>query len=488
MDMSVFFDAVVGLITAMLAVTIFLVAVIVAFIIALIVILVPTAQAAPIVHNGPVFRWAVMADTHRDYDTRQGQDTTAMAFRAADTFSADGALVLGDLYGARQSDIDGDGDWDCSVDRFWSASCEYPSSILGAGYAAAVDLWDPNNELPDLWLLGNHDGHPPLPGVAALNLPDAWQRKWLDPSAQPCVVDVGREYARCDLVVADAGQSAAWTILLLHDQSSHQDRAIGGRCDLRDYQGLTSYRQGCSPRGWPTGVITPYQIVWLEAQVALAAAEGRRVVVATHQPVPNTVVLSGRGASYVPQCSTNILVQAPPPASHHYPRDADLLPLRTDLDTPIPGDPYGRTPLQVAVEWEGAVVRWYPGFPPDEMWGLNLVRRYPGTVLVWASGHNHLPVPDLVDHEGRGAIYRDALSGTAFLAHGAVTRWWVTTAGAGHPQMALLDLGADGTWKWTRLSIQSHAAGLSSHGCGGTAKLPPVRPAPWLDLPVEVGP
>jgi hypothetical protein len=441
----------------------------------------------PLVHLG-TFRWLVIADTHLDYDLRQGQNTTAMAFGAGATFGADGALSLGDLYGARQSDLDGDRVWDCSVDRVWDASCEYPSTYLGEQYEAAVALWDPGGTMPDLWVYGNHDGPPAIPSIPAHATPDAWKRAHVDPSDEPCVVDVGREYVRCDVVVDDGTASATWTILALNDQTAHQDRAIGGRCDLRDYAGLDALRAGCSTRGWPVGVVTPYQIEWLESQVALASAEGRHVVVATHQPVPDTVALSGRGASYVPQCSTGILVQSPPPAAHHNPRDADLLPARTDLDWPIADDPYGRTPLEAAAEWEGAVVRWYPGSPPDPDWGLDLVRRYPGAVSIWLSGHNHIPVPDLVDHEGRGTVYRDVPSGTAFLAVGAVTRWWMTTAGTGHPQAALLDLAADGTWAWTRIAVQTHGAGLAPHGCGGTAKLPSTRPAPWVDLPVETGP
>lgn len=443
----------------------------------------------PLVHTAATFTWLVGSDPHLDYDLRQGQDTTALAFNAANVFGADGALILGDLYGARSSDLDGDREWDCTVDRTWNTTCEYPSAYLGARYAAAVGLWDVDGTRPDLWLSGNHDGHPPLPGLPSLDTPDEWQRRWLDPAGQPCVVDVGREYARCDVTVAPEGdEPGTWTVLLLHDQTGHQDRAVGGRCDLRDYAGLTAYRAGCSTRGWPTGVVTPYQLVWLEAQVALAQLEGRHVVVATHQPVPGTVALSGGGAAYVPQCTQGILAQTPPPASHHVPRDADLLPARTDLDAPIPGDPYGRTPLQAAVEWEGALVRWYPGTPPDPGWGLELVRRYPGVVRVWVSGHNHLPVPDLVDHEGHGTVERDAASGTTFLAVGAITRWWMTTSGTGHPQAALLDLHADGTWAWTRLSLQTHGSGLAVHGCGGAAKLPPARPAPWVDLAVEVGP
>lgn len=445
------------------------------------------SQGAPLItHAGP-WRWLVLADDHLDYDLRQGQNTTALAFHAGAEYHADGAVVLGDLYGARQSDLDGDRVWDCTVDRVWDASCEYPSAYLGAAYESAVALWDPLGVRPDLWVDGNHDGPPSIPGTLHAT-PDAWKRLYLNPADEPCVTSSGREYARCDVLVGDAGQSTTWTLLLLHDQTAHQDRAVGGRCDLRDYSGLDALRAGCSTRGWPVGVVTPYQIEWLEAQVALAADEGRRVVVASHQPVPNTVALSGRGASYVPQCAQGIYVQTPPPASHHVPRDADLLPARTDLDVPIPGDPYGRTPLQAAVEWEGALVRWYPGAPPDPDWGLELVRRYPGTVRVWLSGHNHLPVPDLVDHEGRETVYRDPESGTAFLALGAVTRWWVTTSGTGHPQAALLDLGGDGSWAWTRLSIQTHGTGLAGHGCGGAAKLPPTRPAPWVDLPIETGP
>lgn len=440
----------------------------------------------PLVHTAATFTWLVGSDPHLDYDLRQGQDTSALAFNAANVFGADGALILGDLYGARSSDLDGDREWDCSVDRFWSATCEYPSDALGARYRADADLWDPARVRPLLVVDGNHDGPPSIPGIAANATPDAWRNRWFPTAGVPCVVEAGREYARCDVIVADAGHSAAWTILVLNDQTAHQDRAIGGRCDLRDYDGLTALRLGCSTRGWPVGVVTPYQLEWLEAQVALAAREGRRVVVGTHQPVPDTVVLSGPGAAYTPQCAQGIAVQAPPPGAHHNPRDADLLPARTDLDEPIPGD--GRTPLQVAAEEAGVVLRWYPGAPPDRSWGLDLVRRYPGTVLVWISGHNHLPVPDLVDHQGRGAVYRDPASGTAFLALGAITRWWVTTSGTGHPQAALLDLRADGTWAWTRLALQTHGAGLAAHGCGGAAKLPPTRPAPWVDLPVEVGP
>ncbi len=106
----------------------------------------------------------------------------------------------------------------------------------------------------------------------------------------------------------------------------------------------------------------------------------------------------------------------------------------------------------------------------------------------YTSGRNHVPVPDLVDTTGKGMVYRDTESGTAFLALGAVTRYWMTTSGTGHPQAATLDLGADGTWAWTRWSIQSHATGLASHGCGTPAQLPSTRPAPWVNVPVETGP
>lgn len=458
------------------------------------------AAAAPLLLAQPEARLLVGGDSHLDWDWYQsGQDTTALFFSAGNAFDADVVVHLGDLYGARKSDTDGDRDWDCPLDgngnvlpdglRSWATTCEYPSAWLGQRYATDAAIWTlAHPGRPILWGTGNHDVPPPLPGIASLDEVGEWERTWLHPDDQPCVTEAGREYQRCDLIVANAGQSRIWTILQIPDQTGHQDRAVGGRCDLRDYDGLDAYRAGCSPFGWPVGVVTPYQLEWLESQIALAQTEGRLVVVATHHPVPGTVALSDRAASYVPQCAQQILVQRPPP-SPHMPRDADLLPLRTDLDTPIPGDPLGRTPLQAGAEYVGSVVRWYPGQSPDETWGLDLVRRYPGVVKVWLSGHNHVPVPDLVDATtGRGMIYRDPASGTAFLAHGAITRYWLTTSGTGHPQAAILDLGADGHWAWTRISIQSHATGLAAHGCGTAAQLPPNRPAPWVGVPVETGP
>jgi hypothetical protein len=446
------------------------------------------ALGAPLVHPEPAFRWAVGSDPHLDWDLWQGQDTTRLLFNAAvGAMDADGVLILGDLYGARKSDLNGDRVWDCTVDRRWDGVCEYPGAYLGQKYRDSILVWDPLDTRPDLWLTGNHDGHVPQPTIASLDTVDEWERTWLRPDDQPCLVERGREYARCDVIVASGGLSHAWTVLLLPDQTSHQDRAIGGRCDLRDYDGLTKLREGCSTYGWPTGVITPYQLEWVESQIALAQKDGRSVIVATHQPVPDTVALSSRASSYVPQCAQGILVQRPPP-NPHFPRDADYLPARTDLDNPIPGDPYGRTPLDAAQEYVGSVVRWYPGQSPDDTWGLDLVRRYPGVVRVWLSGHNHVPVPDLVDHLGRGMVHRDPVSGTAFLASGAITRYWLSTSGTGHPMAGTLDLGANGTWTWTRWSIQSHASGVASHGCGTPAALPPTRPAPWVGVPVESGP
>ena len=461
-----------------------------------------TAVAAPLVHNGPAFRWAVGADPHLDWDWYQsGQDTTAMFFgAAAGAMHADGVIILGDLYGARKSDLDGDRDWECpllpngTVDRNglrrWDGACEYPSPWLGAKYRQDILAWDPAETHPTLIVAGDHYGTIPQPSLPSLDTIDEWEAEWFRPATQPCVVAHDHEVTRCDLVVADpgSGTSYAWTVLILADQTAHMDRAVGGHCDIRDYHGLQGLREGCSAYGWPNGTITAYQLEWLESQIALAQRENRGVGIASHQPVPNTVALTGDGEAYTPQCATGILVHTPPDLTTQYPRDADYLPLRTDLDTPIPGDPTGRTPIRAAAENVGRLVRWYPGQSPDPAALLDLVRRYPGVVRFWLSGHNHVPVPDLVDTDGRGMIYRDPVSGTAFMANGAITRYFLTTSGTGHPMASTLDLGSNGTWAWTRWSIQSHASGVASHGCGTPAQLPPTRPAPWVNVPVETGP
>lgn len=457
------------------------------------------AWGAPLIHQGTFYRFAVGSDPHLDYDLFKGQNTTQLFFTAAGgAMSANGVLVLGDLYGARKADLDGNRTWDCEVERRWNDTCEYPSASLGQAYRNAILSWDPNDSKVDLWLTGNHDGHVPIPTIPSLDEVDEWEHTWLRQTVQQCVVEIGREYVRCDIFVADAGQSHIWTLLLLPDQTAHQDRAIGGRCDFRDFHGLTALRDGCSTKGWPVGVITPYQLEWAEAEIALAKKEQRSVIIATHHPVPNTVALSSRATSYVPQCASEILIQKPPP-NDHFSADEDFLPNRTDLTTPIPGDPYGRTPILAGEEYVGSVVRWYPGQSPDDMWGLDLVRRYPGVVKLWLSGHNHTPVPDLIDHTGKGMVYTDAESQTVFLASGAITRWWMSTptvistngqsVTTGHPMANTLDLYADGSAVWTRWSIQSHSQGVSTLGCGTAAQLPPTRPAPWVGVPVvTIGP
>lgn len=467
------------------------------FLVQLLFLFFQVAWGAPIVHQGAAYRFAVGSDPHLDWDLFKGQNTTQMFFTAAaGAMNANGVLVLGDLYGARKSDLDGDRVWDCpllpsgGVDpdglRRWDGTCEYPSADLGQKYRNAILSWDPTDSKPDLWITGNHDGHVPMPEFNALDEVDEWEHHWFKQAEQQCVVDIGREYVRCDIIVANAasGLTHYWTLLLVPDQTSHQDRAIGGRCDFRDYDGLTKLRDGCSTYGWPVGVITSYQIEWLDAEVALAQKESRSVIIATHHPVPNTVALSAPESSYVPQCTQGILVQSPPETTVHFPRDADFLPNRTDLDTPILGEPHGWTPLDAAKRYVGSVVRWYPGMPPDVDWGVRLVRRYPGVVVAWLSGHNHVPVPDLVDHLGREMVYTDPVSGTTFLASGAITRFWMTTFGTGHPMAATMDLGADGSLTWGRWSIQSHATGVAGHGCGTGAQLPPVRPALWVGVPV----
>lgn len=450
--------------------------------------IVSVAVAAPIVHGDDTYVVAVGSDPHADYDHQQtGANPIARHFVAAAAMGADASLLLGDVFGARRADLDGDRAWDCTVDRAWSATCEYPSTWLASLYAGPRAAWPGPS-----WVVGgNHDGHPPIPGIAPLSSPNEWWISTIGPLDEAGVVYGGGASELSHQLVRVEMPSGTWDLLLLHDLTWLQDRAQGGRCDLRDYSGLAALRTGCSTRGWPVGVIADEQLLWLEAAIADAQIAGRHVLVATHAPPPGTVALSTRGSAYVQACAGSegqppIYVQSPDP-SHHSPRDADLLPARTDLDEPIPRDPLGRTPLQAAHEHVGALVRWPLNGAPDEEWGLDLVRRYPGVVRLWVSGHNHLPVPDLVDSVGRGVRWTDPESGTTWLAHGALSRSWHTTSGAGRPQGARLELHGDGSWAWQRWSLQTFGLGLWPLGCVTSATLPSSRPAPWGGLPIETG-
>lgn len=451
------------------------------------------ATAAPVVHDDDSYVVAVGSDPHLDFDHYQtGVNPLIRHFAAAELMNADASLLLGDLFGARKSDLDGNRTWDCTVDRAWSPTCEYPSTWLGALYTVPRASWSGPS-----WVLGgNHDGHPPIPQIPALSSPNEWWITLLNPLDEEGVVYGGGASELSHQLIRVELPSGTWDLLLLHDMTWMQDRAQGGRCDFRDYSGLDAFRAGCSTRGWPIGVIADEQLLWLESAIAEASIAGRFVLVATHAPPANTVALSTRATSYVQACAGSTAISPPQPpifvqspdSAAHFPRDADLLPLRTDLDMPIPGDPYGRTPLQAAHEHVGSLVRWPLNGLIDEDWALKMVRRYPGTVRLWLSGHNHLPVPDFVDSVGRGVRFDDALSGTTFLAHGALTWKWHTTSGVGRPQGARLELHGDGSWAWERWSLQTFALGLWPLGCTTSASLPSTRPGPWVGLPIETGP
>lgn len=440
-------------------------------------------------HPSDAYVIAVGSDPHIDYDHVQtNRNPLDRHFEAAAAMGAHASLILGDVFGARKSDLDGDRSWDCTVDRVWSATCEYPSARLGRMYSSVRAAWSGPS-----WVIGgNHDGHPPLPVLGgALASPNGWWTTHFAPLDEPGVVRSQSDALAYQLVRIEL-TSGTWDLLLLHDQTWAQDRAIGGRCDFRDYAGLEALRLGCSTRGWPVGVVTDEQIVWLDSSIAAADAAGRHVLIATHAPAPNTVTLSTPGTAYVQACAGSgsvdpVFVQSPD-GSTHFPRDADLLPARTDLDAPIPGDVEERTPLEAAHEHVGSIVRWPLNGVPDDAWGLDLVRRHPAVVRLWVSGHNHLPVPDLVDSVGRGARWDDAVSGTTFLAHGALSWKWMTTSETGRPQNARLELHGDGSWSWQRWSVQTFGTGLSVLGCTTSASLPSTRPAPWAGLSVETGP
>lgn len=442
-------------------------------------LLVTAALATPIEHPVDVYRVAVGSDPHQDYDhLLRGADTIGRFVNTAalpSRMGADAWLLLGDLGGDRRSDLNGDRVVDCTVDRVWDGVCEYPSPWSGQLYTDAVATYGAG--LPHWVVAGNHDGQPPLPAIPALDEPNEWWRRTVHPLQAEGLTDADQaashQEVRVDL------PSGSWVLLLVHDWSWMQDRAIGGRCDLVGFSGLEHLYSTCSTRGWPNGVISTEQVVWLESRIQAAEDAGHHVLVATHQPPPHTVVLTGAPGEAQAEVCPGIRVHSPV-LKNHYPRDADLLPLRTDLDGP-------GNPREVAHDWASTLLRWEPGQTPDLDWGVDLVRRHPGVVRLWLSGHNHLPIPDLV-YAGRGVRYDDAVSGTTWLAHGALTQTWCSTTGACRPQAAVLDLHGDGTWSWERWALQSLANQALPAGCTTSASVPQTLPGPWVGLPIETGP
>jgi hypothetical protein len=389
---------------------------------------------------------------------------------------AHAALVLGDVVGDRAVDVDGDRDVDCSVPRVQTATCPWPSPWAAQLWRAAVAA----HPIP-LWALqGNHDGHQAVPLVAGgvnYSEPNGWWLQTVRPLEQPGVV--GGTVDAYEVRVELAG--GAWSLLVVSDVGWRQDRAQGGRVDWRDLPWRAEAYARASTMGWPGQVVTEEQIAWLEDRLVAAEVAGRHVAVATHAPPAGTVVLTDApGRAYAQVCPPSSTfpggIYVHGTSLTQYPRDADLLPARSDLEGT-------GNPREVEHEWVSAAIRWQPGQAPDPMWALELVRRH--HVDLWVAGHNHLPVPDLVV-EGRGVRWDDPASGTVFLSHGSLTSAWCSTAGACRSQAARLELRGDGSWSWERWSMQSSTLGLPA-GCATAAKLPDARPAPW-GLPVETGP
>lgn len=436
-----------------------------------------SASAAPVEHASDVYVLAVGGDPHLDYEWRStGGNILGRFFNVGGggiglprSMQADAYLLLGDIVSDRQVDVNGDRVVDCSVDRTWTDTCEFPSPWSGQ---MVIDTYAMYGGGRPFWgITGNHDGNPPVATIAGIDEPNEWWRTYVAPLMVAGVVH--SESAHVEVQVQMPG--GIWTILLVNDWDWAEDRGRGGKCDLRDWS-VPVYAH-CSTKGWPNGTITTEQLMWLESAIARAEAAGRHVLVATHQPPPYTTVLTGApGEAYAEVCP-GVRVQQPS-LEAHFPRDVDILPLRADLDG-------AGNPREIAHDWASSLLRWEGGAQPDTDWAVELVQRHPGVVRVWVSGHNHIPVPDL-EYGGRGVRYDDPVSGTTWLAHGALTTGWCTTAGFCRQQAARLELHADGSWTWERWAVQGGTVQLPA-ACWTEASLPAVRPGPWDGLPIEIG-
>lgn len=419
----------------------------------------------------------VGSDMHQDEDQAVGAYRPLRVFGDAwTTFGADAAIMLGDN-NSRVLNIPAPGGGTCNTNVMFSSACPFPSLAAQTWYIndLATHAPDPTR----IWSLpGNHDSHPILTAAGPpWNIPDGWWLETVNPLGQTGVVDPLTtqstfSHYRVDVITG----TNTWVLLFIGDENNHQDKSIGGRCsdELVD-----AWR--CSTSANPVGAVDLVQYQWLEWQIGEAArwnashADQHYVVIATHQPPPNTVVGSWEYEADDEVCP-GVRMQTTSP----HKRDAVYTPDRTDLDVAAPWDPAGRTPLQVADAWAGTLLRWDAGKAPNSQWAEELLLRFPNTVKLWLAGHNHLPTPD-AQVNGHGT--RADLVGTAVLAMGPLTRARCTTPGYCKSSAGLLSLMDNGDWSLIRENLDN--TWVPGNCAGYTAAVKSVVPGPWLNIPIE---
>lgn len=416
----------------------------------------------------------VGADPHYDEDQAVGAYRPLRVFGDAwDDMGAEAGFLLGDI-NSRTLNVPAPGGGNCNVGTTFSSTCPFPGAL-------AQTWWDTDiqNHVPfpnRLYVLpGNHDSHPLLSAATyPYNEPDGWWYETINPLAAEGVIpstDSTYSHYRVDI---NTGVNT-WVVLFIGDENNHEDKSIGGRCSDDRYIG---YR--CSSAAMPCGALDKERYQWLDWQIGeayrwnLTHEDKHFVVLTSHQPPPNTVVASWENEADDQVCP-GVIMQTTNP----HKRDLSYTPDRTDLDVAAPWDPAGRTPLQVADAWAGALIRWDPNSAPDPDWASDLLSAYPGTVKLWLAGHNHLPTPD-TNVNGHGV--RAMIGDTVVLALGPLTRARCTTPGYCKSSALKLVLNDSGIWTGERWNLDpTWTAGT----CTTSAVKQATTPSPWLGIPLE---